>query len=119
MLCEGIALRSTDERIAMVRSKAHIMRMRRDRRVNTLLAAASGASLVMLVALMLGLPDEGCAGTSGLYGAMLRSGGIGGYVLVALCSFVLAATLVIVIFKQGEKPHRLGKNLTQKEENHV
>jgi uncharacterized membrane protein len=119
MLHEETTMRSTDERIAMVRSKARSMRMRRDRRVNMLLASVSGAASIALVALLVVFSNGGFASTSGYYGTLLRYGSVGGYVLVALCSFLLAAAIVIAIFKAGEKPHQLGNSKIKKDGSHV
>ena len=100
-------MRSTEERVASVRRRAHGESLK-----SRSLRVVGACSLVCLL-LALGVLGSGVtvssSPTQGLYGASILGDAVGGYVLVALVSFVAATALTLACLqhraqRKGEHP---------------
>ena len=107
------------QRTELVKRRAGTMRAVRNRRTSLLLTLASGVTSVALVATIMALSKGGFSAVQGLYGSVLRYGDVGGYVLVALCSFVAASALTVVCHRFGRRRAVRAKALLGKDGNDV
>ncbi len=107
------------KRLEVIKSRTALVRHRKAQRAKLALGLASTATFVALVATIASFSQGGFGDVQGLYGSVLRYGDVVSYVLVAICSFVLAAALTIAVHKTRER--RLSRYLTgvEKDENHV
>ncbi len=86
---------NTDERIALVDSRARQRRRTTAKRSIAVLSSSCAVLLACLVGIGALLADPVAADVVGLYGASLLFNGVGGYVLVGLICFAAAVAITL------------------------
>ena len=97
-------MRSAYERIDAMHERARLIRHARDKTINVILGTLSALMLVAIVVLA-ALPS-GMLHTieiAGETGSSLLDEGVGGYVLVAVISFMAAVFITVLCIKRNNK----------------
>ncbi len=97
-------LKTTSGCITAMHERARLLRRARDKTVNTVLGAASFLMLAGIVVLA-SLSGGGLhpVGNTGHAGSSLLYEGAGGYVLVAVISFMVAVVITVLCMRWNEK----------------
>ena len=93
-------MRTTEERIASLHSRAGTIKRRREKRVLTALGSLSVLTVCLLIAIVIHADGlfHGVM-SSQFTGSSLLSDGAGGYVLAALTAFFAGVIITAVIYK--------------------
>lgn len=107
-------LKTTSEQITAMHERARLLRRARDKTINTVLGAVSFlmlAGIVVLAAVSGGGLHP--VGNTGHAGSSLLYEGAGGYVLVAVISF-MAAVVITVLCMRWNRKNKPEKDLNNK-----
>ncbi len=103
-------MRSTDERIAAVKARSRTMQIRRHRRRGIVVTGLSTAAcLVIIVGLsayipsVLGDTPAVWSETTGVYGSIIASGGMLGFVVIGILAFCLGVALTLLCVKLRDR----------------
>lgn len=107
VLQEGCWMRSASERVEAMHERARLLRRARDRTINGILTTISAFMLIVIIVLA-ALPGGGfhTIENAGETGSSLLDAGVGGYVLVAVASFMLAVIITVLCIRWREKKHK-------------
>ncbi len=97
------SMRDKADRLDAMHKRAEELRRKRDMLVMRALGTASALLFVSLIGVMTLLESAGhSVSAEGLYGTSMLNESTGGYILVAIISFMLAVVITVLCFKIKE-----------------